>query len=133
MVESEEAPSTNAGLREQIVSFALQFVGGNYVWGGNDLYSGVDCSGFTQQVLGNFGISIPRTAGAQSVSGPQISMSEIQPGDLLFYSGDGDYGIGHVSMYIGNGQVVHASTPSTGIIISDVNYRQPTSIVNYIG
>ena len=60
-------------------------------------------------------------------------MSEIQPGDLLFYSGDGDYGIGHVSMYIGNGQVVHASTPSTGIIISDVNYRQPTSIVNYIG
>lgn len=131
--EQTDAPSTNTGLREQIVGFALQFVGGNYVWGGTDLYSGVDCSGFTQQVLGNFGISIPRTAGAQSVSGPQISMSEMQPGDLLFYSGDGDYGIGHVSMYIGNGQVVHASTPSTGIIISDVNYRQPTCIVNYIG
>ena len=128
-----EAPSTNTGLREQIVSFALQFVGRPYVYGGNDLYNGVDCSGFTQQVMGNFGISIPRTAGAQSVSGPQIDMSSIQPGDLLFYYGDGDYGIGHVSMYIGNGQVVHASNPTSGIIISDVNYRQPACVVNYIG
>ena len=117
--------SSTSGTRQSIVNFALQFVGCPYVYGGTSLTNGADCSGFTQSVMANFGISIPRTAGAQSVGGRAVSLSNIQPGDLLFYSGSGDYGIGHVTMYIGNGQVVHASTSRTGIIVSDIGYRTP--------
>lgn len=118
--------------RQEVVNFALQFVGGPYVYGGNSLTGGVDCSGFTQQVLGNFGIGIARTAGAQSQGGRAVDMGSLQPGDLLFYSGSGDYGIGHVTMYIGNGQVVHASNSRTGIIVSDIGYRTPSSARSYI-
>ena len=114
------------------MNFALQFVGCPYVYGGTSLTNGADCSGFTQSVMANFGISIPRTAGAQSVGGRAVSLSNIQPGDLLFYSGSGDYGIGHVTMYIGNGQVVHASTSRTGIIVSDIGYRTPCAARSYI-
>lgn len=126
---------TSAGTsstRQSVVNFALQFVGNPYVWGGTSLTNGADCSGFTQSVLANFGISIPRTAGSQSQSGTPVSVSDVQPGDLLFYSGSGDYGIGHVSMYIGNGQVVHASNSTTGIIVSDMGYRTPTSARSYL-
>ena len=108
-------------------------MGNPYVYGGTSLTNGTDCSGFTQSVLGNFGINISRTAGAQSQGGKSVDLSQLEPGDLLFYSGSGDYGIGHVSMYIGNGQVVHASSSTTGIIVSDVNYRTPTSASDYIG
>ena len=125
--------SSSSSLRQQIVDYALQFVGNPYVYGGTSLTNGTDCSGFTQSVLGNFGINISRTAGAQSQGGKPVDLSQLEPGDLLFYSGSGDYGIGHVSMYIGNGQVVHASSSTTGIIVSDVNYRTPTSASDYIG
>ena len=125
--------SSSSSLRQQIVDYALQFVGNPYVYGGTSLTNGTDCSGFTQSVLGNFGINISRTAGAQSQGGKSVDLSQLEPGDLLFYSGSGDYGIGHVSMYIGNGQVVHASSSTTGIIVSDVNYRTPTSASDYIG
>ena len=94
--------------------------------------NGADCSGFTQSVMADNGISISRTAGQQSQGGTSVDLSEIQPGDLLFYSGSGDYGIGHVSMYIGNGQVVHASNSTDGIIVSDINYRTPVSAKSYI-
>ena len=124
--------SSTSGTRQSIVNFALQFVGCPYVYGGTSLTNGADCSGFTQSVMANFGISIPRTAGAQSVGGRAVSLSNIQPGDLLFYSGSGDYGIGHVTMYIGNGQVVHASTSRTGIIVSDIGYRTPCAARSYI-
>lgn len=124
--------SSTSSVRQSVVNFALQFVGNPYVWGGTSLTNGADCSGFTQSVLANFGVSIPRTAGAQSQSGTPVSVSDVQPGDLLFYSGSGDYGIGHVSMYIGNGQVVHASNSSTGIIVSDMGYRTPTSARSYL-
>lgn len=132
---STEAPdagqSSNAsGLRQSVVSFALQFVGNPYVWGGTSLTNGADCSGFTQSVLANFGISIPRVAASQAGSGRAVDLGSIQPGDLLFYNGDG--GIGHVSMYIGNNQVVHASSSTTGIIVSDMGYRQPCSARSYL-
>ena len=124
--------SSTSGTRQSIVNFALQFVGCPYVYGGTSLTNGADCSGFTQSVMANFGISIPRTAGAQSVGGRAVSLSNIQPCDMLFYSGSGDYGIGHVTMYIGNGQVVHASTSRTGIIVSDIGYRTPCAARSYI-
>ncbi len=125
----ESTQDTGSSLGSQIASFATQFVGNPYVWGGTSLTNGADCSGFTQSVFANFGISIPRTAAAQSASGTPVDLSEIQAGDLLFYYGDS--GIGHVSIYMGNGQVVHASTSSTGIIISDYNYRTPCSARRY--
>ncbi|MDO5540193.1 MAG: C40 family peptidase [Eubacteriales bacterium] len=121
-----------SSLRQQVVDYALQFVGNPYVWGGTSLTNGADCSGFTQSVMADNGISINRTAGAQSQGGTSVDLSNIQPGDLLFYEGSGDYGIGHVSMYIGNGQVVHASNSTDGIIVSDVNYRTPVSAKSYL-
>lgn len=128
----DSASYDTSSTRQNVVNFALQFVGNPYVWGGTSLTNGADCSGFTQSVMSNFGVSLPRTAGAQSQSGTPVSVSDVQPGDLLFYSGSGDYGIGHVSMYIGNGQVVHASNSSTGIIVSDMGYRTPTSARSYL-
>lgn len=125
----EPVQDTGSSLGSQIVNFATQFVGNPYVWGGTSLTNGADCSGFTQSVFANFGISIPRTAAAQSGSGTPVDLSEIQAGDLLFYYGDS--GIGHVTMYMGNGQVVHASTSSTGIIISDYGYRTPCCARRY--
>ena len=122
-----EAPASSAGMA--IVNFATQFVGNPYVWGGTSLTNGADCSGFTQSVFANFGISIPRTAAAQASSGTPVDLSEIQAGDLLFYYGDS--GIGHVTIYMGNGQVVHASNASTGITISDYGYRTPCSARRY--
>lgn len=124
--------SGTSSTRQNVVNFALQFVGNPYVYGGTSLTSGADCSGFTQAVMANFGIGIARTAGAQSVGGRSVDLGSIQPGDLLFYSGSADYGIGHVTMYIGNGQVVHASNSRTGIIVSSIDYRTPCSARSYI-
>ena len=124
--------SGTSSTRQSVVNFALQFIGNPYVWGGTSLTNGADCSGFTQSVMANFGIGIPRTAGAQSASGRAVDLGSIQPGDLLFYSGSGDYGIGHVTMYIGNGQVVHASSSTTGIIVSSMGYRTPCAARSYI-
>jgi len=121
--------SSYSSTGQSIANYAVQFVGNPYVYGGTSLTNGADCSGFTQSVFANFGISIPRTAAAQASSGTSVSLSDIQAGDLLFYS-DGS-GISHVALYIGNGQVVHASTSSTGIIISSYNYRTPVCARRY--
>lgn len=125
----DASTATTSSLGQEIASFACQFVGNPYVWGGTSLTSGADCSGFTQSVMSHFGISIPRTAASQSGSGTSVSLSDIQAGDLLFYSDGGS--IGHVSIYIGNGQVVHASNPTNGIIISSYSYRTPVSARRY--
>ena len=114
---------------EQIVNYAKQYVGNPYVYGGNSLTNGVDCSGFTQQVFLKNGIKIARTAADQSLNGENISFENIQAGDLLFYD-NGGY-IGHVAIYCGDGTIIHASNENTGIIISDVNYRTPTLIKRY--
>ncbi|MDD6615615.1 MAG: NlpC/P60 family protein [Lachnospiraceae bacterium] len=124
-----EQAAASSGTGQSIVNFATQFVGNPYVWGGTSLTNGADCSGFTQSVFANFGISLPRTAASQSGSGTPVDLGSIQAGDLLFYEGSG--GIGHVSIYMGNGQVVHASNSNTGIIISDYGYRTPVSARRY--
>lgn len=126
---AEEAEAQRVAKRQELVNFALQFEGNPYVYSGTSLTNGADCSGFTQSVFANFGISIPRTAAAQASSGTPVDLSEIQAGDLLFYYGDS--GIGHVTIYMGNGQVVHASNASTGITISDYGYRTPCSARRY--
>lgn len=116
---------------EDIVAYASQWVGYPYRWGGNDLNTGVDCSGFTQQVYLHFGISLNRVADAQKQNGIRVaSVDEAKPGDLFFY-GSSSYA-DHVAIYMGNGQVVHASSPSVGIITSPVSYRTPVAIVRVI-
>ncbi len=114
-----------------IAEYALQWKGYPYVWGGNDLNTGVDCSGFTQQVYLHFGITLNRVADAQKQNGIRISsIDEAEPGDLIFY-GSSTYA-DHVAIYIGNGQVIHASSPSVGIIVSNATYRTPVAIVRVI-
>lgn len=119
-------------LRDSIVQTALEYVGNAYVYGGNDPNTGVDCSGFTRYILGNVaGVSLNRTAAAQSGQGRPVSESEARPGDLVFYSGGG--GVNHVAIYIGNGRVVHASNERVGITTSDMHYRTPVKIMNVLG
>ena len=117
-------------VRVSLVQYATQFVGNPYVWGGTSLTRGADCSGFVLSVFANYGISLPHSSGAQAGCGTKISASEAQPGDLFFY-GNGSR-INHVAIYIGNGQVVHASSPKSGIKISGAYYRTPVKVVRVI-
>ncbi|NLL76506.1 MAG: SH3 domain-containing protein [Clostridiales bacterium] len=117
-------------IRVDLCQYAKQFVGNPYVWGGTSLTKGADCSGFVLSVFKNFGISLPRSSGSQAGVGTKISISEAQPGDLIFYAKGGN--INHVALYIGGGQVVHASSPKTGIKISKYNYRTPAKIVRVL-
>ena len=123
-----EAAEATASARQNLVDYALQFVGGPYRAGGNDPHTGVDCSGFVRYVMQHgAGISMNRSSGSQATQGHAVNSSQMQPGDLLFYSGGS--GINHVAMYIGDGKIVHASTYATGIKISKWNYRNPVKIV----
>ena len=106
-------------LGNQIVAYALQFEGCPYVWGGTSP-AGFDCSGFTTYVYGHFGITLNRVADDQTRNGVAVDVSALQPGDLLcFYSG-GNY-VGHVGIYIGHNRFIHASTYTTGVIISELS------------
>ncbi len=104
-----------------VADYALQFVGNPYVYGGTSLTNGADCSGFVQSVYKHFGITLPRTSGEQRSAGTSVSYSEAQPGDVVCYAG-------HVGIYIGNGQIVHASSPSTGIKVGNATYRTILSV-----
>lgn len=130
--EAEAAKSAEkqaADARQNLVNYALQFVGGPYRAGGNDPHTGADCSGFVKYVMENgAGISMNRSSSSQSTQGTPVSASQMQPGDLIFY-GNGSR-INHVALYIGNGQIVHASTYKTGIKISNWNYRTPVKITS---
>ena len=117
-------------VRTSVVSYALQFVGNRYVWGGTSLENGVDCSGFTMRILGKYGISLPHSSKAQPSYGTKISASEAKPGDLFFY-GSGR-SISHVAIYIGNGQIVHASNKRDGIKVSNAFYRSPICVARYL-
>lgn len=117
-------------VRASVVSYALQFVGNRYVWGGTSLEKGVDCSGFTMRILGKYGISLPHSSKAQPSYGTRISASEAKPGDLFFY-GSGR-SISHVAIYIGNGQIVHASNKRDGIKVSNAFYRNPICVARYL-
>lgn len=122
--EKESAPSYSAsgsGKGSDIANYGLQFVGNPYVAGGTSLTNGCDCSGFTQAVYSHFGYSIPRTSGSQAGYGKSVSYSEAQAGDIFCYAG-------HVGIYLGNGTIVHASTPASGIKVTTATYRPILSI-----
>ena len=106
-----------------LVQKALSYVGGRYVWGGTSLTNGVDCSGFTMQIMAQYGVYLPHSSRGQAGYGRSVSTSELQPGDLIFY-GSGS-SISHVAIYIGNGQIVHASNSRDGIKVSNAFYRTP--------
>ncbi len=129
-VTVEELQAGVSGVRADIVAFAKQFLGNPYVWGGDSLTNGVDCSGFTRGIYAHFGYYLPRVSRGQASAGSSINSSDARPGDLVFY-GSGSY-ISHVAMYIGNGQVIHASNPRTGIKISNMYYRSPIKVVRFI-
>lgn len=116
-------------VKVDLVSYACQFVGNPYVWGGTSLTHGADCSGFTMSIFAKYGIYLPHSSAAQANCGRRISASEAQPGDLFFYGGGR---ISHVAIYIGNGQIVHASTARTGIKISNAFYRSPVCVVRLL-
>jgi putative cell wall-associated hydrolase len=119
-------------LRAGVISFARQFLGGRYVYGGENPHSGVDCSGFSRYVLGNSaGVWLSRTAASQSQQGRRVDINSAKAGDLIFY-GNGS-SVNHVAVYMGNGKVIHASNERNGIMISNWNYRPPVVIKNMIG
>lgn len=120
-----------SGDGSSIASYALQFVGNPYVYGGSSLTHGTDCSGFSQSVFRKFGISLPRTSSDQSRVGKKISVSSARAGDLIFYARNGR--VNHVAICIGGGRVVHASNPSTGITTSNINYRTPYGARRIVG
>ncbi len=121
--ESSDGGSYDAATGANVVAYAKQFVGNPYVYGGTSLTNGCDCSGFTMKVMAHFGISLPRSSYDQQFAGTSVSLNNLQPGDLILYAKNGR--VNHVTIYIGGGQVVHASQPSVGIIISNMYYRTP--------
>lgn len=127
--------TATTGLRKEMVDYAKRYIGNPYVYGGTSLVSGVDCSGFTMRIYEHFEITISRVAADQYASSEKISKADLLPGDLVFYTDSTGY-ISHVSMYIGNNQVIHASNsapyPEGGIKISDMSYRTPFGYGRYI-
>ena len=122
-----EAAEATANARQNLVNYAPA-VGRRRTAQAHDPRTGVDCSGFVRYVMQSAGISMNRSSGSQATQGYAVSSSQMQPGDLLFYSGGS--GINHVAMYIGDGKIVHASTYATGIKISKWNYRNPVKIIS---
>lgn len=119
--------------RKELIQYAVSFVGNPYVWGGNSLTEGVDCSGFTQQIFAKFNISLNRCSYQQVANGREIALEDIKPGDLVFYFNEKLNRIGHVAIYMGDGQVVHAKSKTSGITISNLNYNSPYKVVNIFG
>lgn len=118
-------------VRVELVEYAKQFVGNPYVWGGTSLTKGADCSGFVLSVFKKYGVSLPHHSGSQAKQGTKIKAADLQPGDLVFYANSSGT-INHVAIYIGGGQVIHASSPKTGIKISKYNYRTPAKCVSIL-
>ena len=123
---TEKGSDQKESVRSSMVAFAKQYLGNRYVYGGTSLTNGIDCSGFTMRIYEHFGYSIPRTSSAQAAYTTTIAASEAKPGDLFFY-GNGS-SVSHVAMYIGGGQVIHASNERTGIKISNAYYRTPIKV-----
>ena len=122
------AEAARLEMRQGIVDFALQFEGNPYVYGGTSLTNGADCSGFVMSVFAQFGYSLPRVAADQYNQSAKKSVEDLEPGDLIFYGS----GISHVALYIGNGQIIHASTSASGIKISNYDYEAPVGVGTYI-
>ncbi len=129
--KTQEKVDKSVLLRKEVVDYALQFVGGRYVYGGVNPNTGVDCSGFTRYVLKHMaGVDLSHSARVQSGEGHKVSYEQARPGDLVFYSKNGS--INHVGLYLGGGRVVHASSEKTGIIVTNVMYRNPVKFVNVL-
>ena len=128
-VDSENVSET----RKELIEYAVSFVGNPYKWGGNSLTEGVDCSGFTQQIFAKFNISLNRCSYQQVANGKERTLEEIKPGDLIFYFDKELNRIGHVAIYMGDGQVVHAKSTASGITTSKLDYRPPYKVVNIFG
>ena len=129
--QSHETVDLSVKKRRETVEYALQFVGGRYVYGGTDPNIGVDCSGFTRYIMSNAAsVQLPHSSRGQASYGREVSEEEMRPGDLFFYASGNS--INHVAMYIGDGQVVHASTEKTGIKTSPWNYREPEKIISLL-
>lgn len=110
-----------SSLGASLGSYAIQFVGNPYVWGGEDPVNGADCSGFTQTIYRTFGMNLPRTAYRQSLVGRQVDSDQLQPGDLLCFQNADETQVGHVGIYLGGGKFVHSANSKLGIIVSDLS------------
>lgn len=122
---SSDSSSSSSSIYSSIVSYAMQFLGNRYVWGGTSLTNGTDCSGFTMGIYSHFGYYLPRTSAAQAAATRSVSSGDVRVGDLFFY---GSGSVSHVALYIGNGQIIHASNARDGIKISSAYYRKPLKI-----
>lgn len=117
-------------VRVDLCQYAQEFIGNPYVWGGTSLTKGTDCSGFTMSIYKKYGVKLPHHAASQAKMGTKVSLDNLRPGDLVFYGSKKS--INHVAIYIGNGQVCHASSPKTGIKISKLYYRSPVCARSYL-
>ncbi len=127
--ESDQTTSHYTGkksLYSKMVAYAMKFLGNRYVWGGTSLTNGTDCSGFTMRIYEHFGYKIPRNSRSQAAFTKSVGSKDVKVGDLFFYGSNGY--ISHVAMYIGNGQIIHASNRKDGIKISNAYYRKPIKI-----
>ena len=127
--EAKKAEEQRLEKRQAVVDFALQFEGNPYVYGGTSLTNGADCSGFVMSVFANFGYSLPRVAAAQCDASTKKDISQLEPGDLVFY---GSGYVDHVALYIGDGKIIHASGAATGIKISNYDYEQPAAVGTFM-
>jgi peptidoglycan DL-endopeptidase CwlO len=132
MIEkTQEKVDESVILRQRVVDYSLQFLGGRYVYGGANPNTGVDCSGFTRYVLKNAaGVNLSHSSRAQAGEGQSIHYEQLRPGDLVFYAKHGS--INHVALYIGDGKVINASNRKTGIIVKNIMYRQPVRYVSVL-
>lgn len=115
-----------SGTGAKVVAEAKKYLGNRYVYGGNSLTNGIDCSGFTQQIYAKFGVSLPRTSKAQSTTGKSVSRANAKAGDLFFYCSGGP--VHHVAIYEGNSRIVHAANERRGIVEDNADYETPCAI-----
>lgn len=117
--------------RQALVSYAMQFIGNPYVWGGTSLTNGADCSGFVQEIFKHFGIVTGRTSRDQYANCVYLKGKEVMPGDLVFYADSTGY-INHVAIYAGNYMIIHAANRKAGIKVNRYDYKQPYAYGRFI-
>ena len=119
LAAQEESTPYNEIISNQVVNYSLKFVGGPYVYGGNSLTNGTDCSGFTKLVFANYGVYLPRSASEQAYAGIHVDINDIMPGDIVVSGYNGI--VCHAALYIGNGKLVHALNSDVGIVVTNIN------------